>query len=114
MNKELFTDGEKGKLFALCQDTAMMDAIKKVMLQDIYAQGSNSSGSNSRNFIFNIVNGNTPTGQSFEKPAKSDEQIGQETRAMISALQLLETAFARIKDFDVKPIDTTPKPNPAL
>lgn len=105
MDKNQFNDEEKLILARFAKDEKMVAAVKKLFLATIYSQGTLEAGKtpNEFNFIFNIVS----------EESKSDEQIGQETRASVAALGFLKHAFTKLKEF-LPAQPTTPKAgNPA-
>ncbi len=98
--KDSFTDLEKGKLFALCQDKVMLAALKKVLLADIYTMGVvTKTDDGQSNWAYNLVYQNM-NGQMVDNN-RSDEQLGQNLRGITMGITMLGTAFKRLEDFNV-------------
>lgn len=106
MNENYLTESEKQSVIAFCANKPMFDAVKKVLLATIYHQGIVRKGEalTEFNWVFSITNSIEP---------KSDEQLGQELRASIAALNYLKGGFERLLEFKVDE-PKKPKKNPAL
>ncbi len=113
MKPDQFSDLEKGKLFAFCQDKAMFDAVKKVMLQDIYYCGTGNAGADTINWAYNLVYGVSPVGGMTDN-GKTNDELGESLRGTVMGLTYLNNAFKRIEDFNVTLADQKPATNPAI
>jgi hypothetical protein len=105
MQPEYLNDLEKSLINTFNSNQPMREAVRKVLLATIYHQGTAVAGEKPTefNFAFNIVNGE----------GKSDEQIGQELRASITALGYLKSGFERLDEIKVNEPAVTKKTNPA-
>ena len=93
------SDLEKGKLFAFCQDKAMVHAVEKVMLYAMYQTGTvQKDDKDMKDVDTNWVYGvpyNTNT---------TNEMYGASVRAKVEGLSILEDAFKQIKKFGVETV----------
>lgn len=99
--------GEKDKLFAFCQDKAMVAAVEKAMLYGIYMMGTIKSSDKEimdTNWAYAIPY-NTLT---------SNEALGAAFRSKVEALTFLDDAFKQIKKYGDKPVELVTADNPAL
>lgn len=97
------SDAEKGKVFAFCQDEAMVKAVEKVLTYSIYQMGTVSVDDKEVydvNWAFGLAN--LPT-----------EQIGLELKARVTGLSYLDDGIKQLKKFGVKPVENTEKTNKA-
>lgn len=106
MDKDYLSEKEQIAVVNFCKNKEMYQAIKKVLLATIYSQGTVKAESdpNEFNFAFGIAT----VGQT-----KTDEQIGQELRAAITALNYLKTGFDRLLEFLPNQEKPEKKGNPA-
>ncbi|MBR1146683.1 hypothetical protein [Bradyrhizobium sp. AUGA SZCCT0431] len=100
------SDVEQASVIAFTSNKQMRDAVKKVLLAQIYEQGTIQSGKtpNESNWAF------VPFINEFPK---SNEQIGEEIRATIHGLNFLKAAFDRLDEVQA-PAETKKPKNPAL
>lgn len=99
------SDLEKGKLFAFCQDKAMLHAVEKALLYQLYMMGTVVEGDkelHDANWAFIPRNTNT-----------TNELIGAEIRAKSDALSFLEDAIRLVKKFGEEKVVPTEEINPA-
>ena len=104
MNPNYLSDKDKAYIMAFTKNQGMMDAVQKVLLATVYHQGVAVADDNPTqyNFAFNIVQG-----------VKSNEQLGEELRASVTALNYIRAGFERLSEVQ----DDAPKKkkeNPAL
>lgn len=106
MNEKFLNDREKELVSNFCTNKEMLNAVKKVLLAVIYHQGTAKKDEEvtEMNWAFSILNGNV---------IKSDEQVGQEVRASITALGYLNSGFQRLSEYTTK-LPEKKKGNPAL
>ena len=92
LSNEILTEIERDKVIALAQDTIAFNAVKKYILAVVYEHGVVKKGVEHRgtiNFALNLAWGATnPQGM-----PRTDEELGQNLRAMTYAVQLLESGF---------------------
>lgn len=89
--KSFLNDIEMSALQSFVDNPVAMRAMKKALLADVYYKGTLIKGREpdpTRNAAFAF---------DYVETAKSDEQIGQETRAMAQGVRTLEGAFKRIE-----------------
>lgn len=97
---------EKDKLFAFCQDKAMVLALEKALLYGIHMMGTITPEDKDLlevNWAFFAFNGST-----------KDEDLGRALRAKIEGLTFLSDSFKQIKKFGDKPIELVEAKNVAL
>ena|SRR3990167_3162466 len=86
---------EKDKVILFNQDPLMVEAVKKYILAVVYKQGVINAGQehNSRiNWAMNLAWGATD-GKGMPR---TDKELGQNLRAMTSAVQLIESGFKEL------------------
>ena len=104
MNPNYLSDREQAAVISFNENPTMKEAVRKVLLACIYHQGTVSENDlpTPFNFAFSIV-----------QSVKSDEQIGQELRASVTALNYLQAAFERLSEV-TKEEPKKKKGNPAV
>lgn len=112
LSKEILSDIEKDKIIKFCEDPVAFEAVKKYVLAVAYKQGIVEKGVEHKatiNFALNLAWGSTQNGG----VPRSDEELGQNLRALTYAVQLLESGFKELKE--LKEVETLEeeKDNPA-
>lgn len=107
---EFLSDQEKEKIYQFNEDEVLQEAIRKVLLAGIY-----TAGSLRKDLLFNpLKNGALALGFAAVnvRAALTDEQIGQDTRALCHGLNALETAFEELKKINrvSAPVEVTENP----
>lgn len=100
---------ERDLLKQFAENEKLMEAVRKVILKEIYAQGRLKEGEavNDRNFAFGLVM--DATGNVYKK---TNEELGAELRACVEGMRFLQMGFNELKKFkEVKSEDK--KTNPA-
>jgi len=117
LTSEILTDIEKEKVEKFAEDKATLQAVKKFILAVAYDHGVPQKGKDhkpTKNFALKMAFGaigalSNPTGNM----PRSDEELGQNIRALASAVQLVETGFNELQEFKkVEPLKEE-KDNPA-
>ena len=92
--KDYLTELEIEKIEALCKDEVMYEAVRKVLLAQVYYAGALKKGEKlePRNQAYNLLaaayqNGNQVT----------NEVLGQELRGQYEGVNTVEQAFAQLK-----------------
>lgn len=103
ITSEILTDIEKEKVEQFAEDTLMMSAVKKFILAVAYDHGVLQKGKDHRptkNFALKMAFGaiGALSNPSANMP-RSDEELGQNIRALASAVQLVETGFSELAEF---------------
>ena len=96
------TDLEKSKIYQLNGDPEMVEAIKKVLLAAMYANGTLRQGvqaSPLQNSAFALVS-LASSGQG----TISNEELGEDLRGLFHGVQLMERGFKRLSE--IKPEET--------
>lgn len=106
MAPDYLNDTEKSAIAAFNSNPYMVDAVRKVLLSNIYHQGTVLEGKqpSAMNFAFALIGDGT----------KTNEHIGAELRASIMALGYLKSGFDRLTEIKVEQKTKKDKPNPAL
>lgn len=97
LSKEILSDIEQDRIIAFCTDPVLFHAVKKYVLAVAYKQGVIEKGAEHKgtvNFALNLAWGAT---QSNGLP-RSDEELGQNLRALTYAVQLIESGFRELSE----------------
>ena len=102
MSAEILSEIERDKVIAFSQDALAFNAVRKYVLAVMYKQGVVEKGQphNARiNFALNLAwPATTPNGM-----PRTDEELGQNLRAMTYAVQLIESGFKEMEEMK-KPV----------
>ena len=97
MSQEILSEIERDKVIQFCADPIAREAVKKYVLAVLYRQGVVEQGKphNARvNFALNLAwPATTPQGM-----PRTDEELGQNLRAMTYAVQLIESGFKEMEE----------------
>ena len=97
MSAEILSEIERDKVVQFCADQLLFQAVKKYILAVMYKQGVVEKGQphNARiNFALNLAwPATTPNGM-----PRTDEELGQNLRAMTYAVQLIESGFKEMEE----------------
>lgn len=106
---EYLTDLETDKLIAFNKDEVMKEAVKKVLLEEVYYKGTLKAGEPAnplRNYTLALVS---------KKGQATNEQVGADLRATWEGINMVESGFQALSRFKDKEI---PSPyveeNPAV
>ena len=95
---EILNEIEKDKVARFCEDPILFHAVKKYVLAVAYKHGTMEKGAEhvgTRNFALNLAWGATsPNGM-----PRTDEELGQNLRALTYAVQLVESGFKEMEEF---------------
>ena len=97
LSMEILNEIEKDKIIAFSQDTIAFNAVKKYVLAVAYKQGVIEKGAEYKgtvNFALNLAWSAT---QQNGIP-RSDEELGQNARALTYATQLVESGFREMAE----------------
>lgn len=111
-SNEVLTEIEQDKVRAFIEDPVLFHAIKKYVLAVVYKQGVVEKGREHRggvNFALNLAWGAT---QNNGMP-RSDEELGQNLRALTYAVQLIESGFKELLSFKKVELPGNENNNPA-
>lgn len=95
MDKEYLNDLEVAKVEAFCADEVMYDAVKKVLLQSIYSQGTLKAGQPAnplKNRAFHLVQ--LATGNPIP-----DAELGAHLRGIWEGVNALEGGFEALEGY---------------
>lgn len=112
LSKEILTEIEKDKVRAFADDKLMFDAVKKYVLAVVYKHGVFEKG---KPFDGTVNWALQFAGQAINNASvpRSDEELGQNLRALTSATSLVESGFkelAELKEVETEEVSET---NPA-
>jgi hypothetical protein len=97
ISQEIVTEIEKDKIVAFCEDKTAFEAVKRYILAVCYKQGVLEKGRSHNpriNWAMNLSWGAIdPKGM-----PRTDEELGQNLRAMTFAVQLIESGFKEMAD----------------
>lgn len=108
---EILTDIEKEKIAKFCEDDFLLETIKKYVLAVAYRHGVVEKGNphvGNRNYALQMAWGATQSGI-----PRSDEELGQNLRALAYAVQLVESGFKELKEIKQVVLPEEKKENPA-
>lgn len=109
---EILTEIERDKVIAFSQDAVAFNAVKKYVLAVMYKQGVVEKGQthNARvNFALNLAwPATTPNGM-----PRTDEELGQNLRAMTYAVQLIESGFKEMEEMKKPEVTEEETVNPS-
>ena len=97
MSHEIVNEIERDKIIQFCSDKLLYEAVKKYILAVLYKQGVVEKGRphNARiNWAMNLSWG-AADGKGLPR---SDEELGQNLRAMTLAVQLVESGFSELAE----------------
>lgn len=104
-------DLEVTKVEAFCADEVMFEAVKKVLLQSIYSQGTLKPGQPAdplKNRAFHLV-------QLATQNPIPDEQLGAHLRGIWEGVNALESGFEALEGYKTPaPEKNEPEDNPAV
>ena len=102
LSESILSEIERDKVIQFCTDPITKEAVKKYILAVLYKQGVVEKGltHNARiNFALNLAwPATTPNGM-----PRTDEELGQNLRAMTYAVQLIESGFKEMEEMK-KPV----------
>lgn len=98
------TDVEKDLLGTVADNALLMNALKKVVLADVYFKGVLRAGMSPE------PTRNAAIAFAFAAEAKTNEQLGEDIRAFAEGVRLVEGGFSRLDKFKTgKPAAETPR-----
>lgn len=99
----VLNDIEKAELQAFADNTTMYNAVKKVLLLDVYFMGNMEKGKPANPLI------NYTLSMASQKGQYSNEALGADLRATWEGINTLQTAFDELEKFKsapkTKPVD---------
>lgn len=104
--EKILSPVELSKLDAFVRDKTLLEAVKKVVLVSAYNNGTlkpDEFSDPSRNFMLAITN----------RRDVSNEQMGQQARAVAEAIALVEIGFAYLESFKKEETKVEDKTNKA-
>jgi len=108
---EFLTDIQKDKLANLNQDEDLKDALKKIFLAVVYENGTLKKGIKAnplRNALLGLV-------QETQSKVITNEQLGEDLRAMFEAIKMIELGFGKVEEFKINEVaEKKPDGNPAI
>lgn len=112
ISNEILNDIERDKILKFCEDRVLFEAVKKYVLAVTYKHGVFSKGEpfvGNKNYALRIAWGASDGGGM----PRSDEELGQDLRALTKATQLVESGFKEMKEMkEVEELEED-KENPA-
>lgn len=100
LSHEVLTDIEREKVALFAADQFLFNAVKKYVLAVAYKQGVVEKGAEHRAGINWALNLAWPSTDSRGTP-RSDEELGQNLRALTYAVQLVESGFKELSEIPV-------------
>ncbi len=98
------SDVEKDLLGTVADNPLLLNALKKVILADVYFKGT------LREKMAPDPTRNAAIAFAFAAEPKTDEQLGQDIRAFAEGVRLVEGGFSRLDKFKTeKPVAETPR-----
>jgi hypothetical protein len=112
LSKDILTDIEKEKIAQFNEDKFLFEAVKKYILAVVYKQGVVEKGVEHNpniNYALNLAWGAT---QGNGIP-RSDEELGQNIRALTLAVQLVGSGFKELAEIKKQVEELEVNENPA-
>ena len=110
ISKEILNEIEVDRAIAFAQDPIQFNAVKKYLLAVVYKHGVIEKGGEHKgnvNFALNLAWSSTQQGGM----PRTDEELGQNLRALTYATQLVESGFNEIREMKkVEPTKEETKP----
>ena len=108
---EYLNEQEKKSLEKFVSDSIMVGAVKKVLLADLYSNGTLNKDSvdYKTNWVFGLVM--NEVGQDYKQ---TNEELGEKVRACIEGIKALELAFKQIEKYKPIEIDISEPVNQAV
>lgn len=109
LSDEILSEVERSKVIAFAQDTLLFEAVKKYVLAVVYKHGLLEKGKDyqtNKNWALQLAWG-ASDGSGMPR---SDEELGQDIRALTKATQLVGSGFKEISE--MKAVETLPENNP--
>jgi hypothetical protein len=97
LSNEILSEIERDKVIAFAQDKVLFQAVKKYVLAVAYKQGVIEKGGEHRGTVNFALNLAWPATQPNGMP-RTDEELGQNLRAMTYAIQLVESGFRELAE----------------
>lgn len=97
ISREILNEIETDKVINLVKDPILFNALKKYILAVCYKQGVTEGGVEHKatvNFALNLAWGATTPGGM----PRTDEELGQNLRALTYAVQLVESGFKELSE----------------
>jgi len=112
ISNEILNEIETDKIINLVKDPILFNAVRKYVLAVCYKQGVVEKGAEHKatvNFALNLAWGaTTPNGM-----PRTDEELGQNLRALTYAIQLVESGFKELSELRKPEAEIELKENPA-
>jgi hypothetical protein len=97
LSNEILSEIERDKVINFAQDKMLFQAVKKYVLAVAYKQGVIEKGGEHRGTVNFALNLAWPATQPNGMP-RTDEELGQNLRAMTYAIQLVESGFKELAE----------------
>lgn len=117
LESEILSDVEREKVAKFAEDKFLLNAVKKFILAVVYDHGVIVKGKDVRptkNFALKMAFGAIGAlGNPVLNMPRSDEELGQNIRALASAIQIVETGFNELQEFKRSETNLEENNNPA-
>ena len=97
ISNEILNEIERDKMIALAQDTIAFNSLKKYLLAVVYKHGVIGKGGEHNGKVNYALNLAAPAINSQGIP-RSDEELGQNLRALTYAVSLIESGFKELAE----------------
>lgn len=107
---EILNTQESESLKKFISDKVMVEAVKKMLLHDIYGAGTIKKDELSeprRNWVYGLIM--NEAGQDYKI---NNDELGEKVRAIVEGTRALELAFKKIEEFNIEKIEEKIEPNP--
>lgn len=108
---DLISEKEEIELRKLANNETAINALKKILLVDVYYRGKLEAGEEpdmTRNFALSFLY--DPSGQEYRI---NDDELGQKLRASLEGIRMVQTGFNTLDKFKDKKEETAVEENPA-
>lgn len=112
ISNQILNEIEKDKISAFCQDPVLFHAVKKYVLAVVYQQGTFEKGK-PFNGTVNYALQFAAQGIDKNQMPRTDEELGQNLRALTYATSLVESGFKELKEMQKVELLEEKDKNPA-
>jgi hypothetical protein len=109
--EEILTDYEKKEIQKFLQNKPMANAVKKVLLAEIYSAGTLNQDEiydYRRNFVLSLVM--DEQGRRYDQ---DNSRLGERVRACIEGIAFLDGGFKKLETFNIQEVEEKTEENPA-
>jgi hypothetical protein len=112
ISTEILTEIERDKIIQFCQDPILFNAVQKYVLECVYKHGIIEAGKEYKSNMNYALQLAWPASDGSGMP-RSDEELGQDLRALTKATQLVGSGFLKMSEMQKPEIVKAETINPS-